>query len=62
MATQRVFDQPFPQPEQIQAAIQQAHRERSEAFRRFFIALFSRRKPDTAGATHAAPLGFAGHC
>jgi hypothetical protein len=62
MATQRVFDQPFPPPEQIQAAIQRAHRERSQALRRFLIALFSRRKPGTARGTHGVPLRFAGHC
>jgi hypothetical protein len=44
MATQRVFDQRAPSPDEIQAAIQRGHRARSQALGQLLGALFSRRQ------------------
>ena len=40
MATQRVFDQPMPSPDEIRAAIRRAHHKRSQALSRMLVALF----------------------
>jgi hypothetical protein len=62
MNAHQVFDQPFPPPEEIQAAVRRAHWERSQALRRLLIALFSLRKQERIEATHSPALKFAGHC
>ena len=55
MTTQRVFDQPMPSPEEIQAAMRRAHRERSEAFHRLLGALFARRNGSEVERAHTRP-------
>jgi ribosomal 50S subunit-associated protein YjgA (DUF615 family) len=59
MQRQPLFDQKVPSPEEIQAAIRRAHRERSEALRRLLGTLFRRRKVRVAEREHAPSLGAA---
>jgi hypothetical protein len=59
MATQRVFDQPMPSPDEIRAAIRRAHHERSQAVSRMLVALFSRRNMSVVEPEHTAGLGAA---
>ena len=59
MATQRVFDQTMPSPDEIRAAIRRAHHERSQAFRRALGALSSWRREGVTEPQHTSGLGAA---
>jgi hypothetical protein len=59
MRTERVFDQPTPSREEIQAAIRRGHYERSQALRRMLAALFSPRTVNAREREHAPGLGSA---
>ena len=59
MRAQRVFDQPLPSPEEIQAAIRRGHHERSQALRRMLAALFSPRTGRVVEPEHTPGLGAA---